>query len=151
MGRRGSALVGLLLVLIVLAWIGVGSIPATGSTETAAETTDSSGLDVIVINKEGYTKDRRGPVTFTHKKHALDYKILCWECHHEYVDGKNVWVPWDSADSCDTCHDPQEKQDNAMKLKTAYHVNCKNCHKALAKENKKSGPYRKCLQCHEKQ
>jgi len=37
-----------------------------------------------------------------------------------------------------------------MKLQNAYHKNCKTCHKTLAKEGKKSGPFKKCNKCHEK-
>ena len=159
MRKHGSAWVVFLGIMVLFAGVGIVYIPTGWNTVRADEKvvkgsekdTNSSSLDVIMINKEGYARDRKGPVTFTHRKHALDYKILCWECHHEYVDGKNIWAPWESTDTCDTCHDPEEKQDNVMKLKTAFHINCKNCHKALAEEQKKSGPYRRCLQCHEKQ
>jgi hypothetical protein len=109
-----------------------------------------SGLDVIIIDNEDYESDRKGIVTFTHRKHALDYKVSCWECHHEYVDGKNIWSPWEETVTCGACHDPEEKYDNPILLQKAYHFNCKNCHKSLAKEKKKTGPYRKCYGCHEK-
>jgi hypothetical protein len=147
MGNFGRMTVVFMALLVVSAGIWGGAIPAAGDAEKGIE----KGSDVIIIDNTGYKKDRRGPVTFTHKKHALDYRVSCWDCHHEYVDGNNAWVPWEATDSCDTCHDPVEKQDNAMKLQTAFHVNCKNCHKDLAKQNKKSGPYRKCLECHKKQ
>ena len=53
-------------------------------------------------------------------------------------------------EKCSQCHHPLKKEGNAMKLQTAYHVNCKNCHKTLAECNESAGPYRKCYGCHEK-
>jgi len=43
-------------------------------------------LEVITIENKGYKKDRKGPAKLEHVKHARDYKISCWECHHEYKD-----------------------------------------------------------------
>ena len=43
-------------------------------------------------------------VTFTHKKHNVDYKIACADCHHDYKDGKNVWKDGDEVKRCDACH-----------------------------------------------
>ncbi|MFC1532816.1 cytochrome c3 family protein [Thermodesulfobacteriota bacterium] len=113
-------------------------------------TTDIQKLDVIVIdNKDYYEKDRKGPVSFPHKKHAREYKLLCWECHHEYEDGKNIYSPWGATEKCSECHDPEEKQDDVMKLQTAYHLNCKICHKTLAIFGDEPLVYRKCTKCHE--
>ena len=155
---RGRVGIFILAMAVVLTVAVVGSIGASGeikgSDEKAAGGTENAktpeGLDVIVISNDVYEKDRRGPVTFSHRKHAKEYKILCWECHHEYEDDVNTWSPWDGAEKCSECHDPDEKMDEVMRLQTAFHVNCKNCHKAMAEENKKTGPYRKCLTCHEK-
>jgi hypothetical protein len=48
--------------------------------------------DDIVINTEGWPKDKYEPTTLSHKKHATEYKIPCKDCHHVYKDGKNVWA-----------------------------------------------------------
>jgi len=63
--------------------------------------------DDIVINTEGWPKDKYEPTTLSHKKHATEYKIPCKDCHHVYEDGKNVWeeakAPSRSARSATTC------------------------------------------------
>ena len=43
-------------------------------------------LEVITIENKDYKKDRKGPAKFEHVKHAREYKISCWECHHEYKE-----------------------------------------------------------------
>ncbi|MBW2129360.1 MAG: cytochrome c3 family protein [Deltaproteobacteria bacterium] len=134
----------------------VGSMRASGEEgvmkDPKAGSEKGKKFDVIVIDNPDYDRDRKGPVIFSHRKHALDYKILCWDCHHEYnSEGVNEWSPWaDETQQCKECHDANEEIDDVMKLQTAYHINCKNCHKTMAKEGKKTGPYRKCLECHEK-
>ena len=106
--------------------------------------------DQLVLENEGYAKDKKVPVKFNHKKHSADYKVACTDCHHVYKDGKNVWKEGDPVQKCSKCHDPKTKQGKVMKLQNAYHRNCKNCHKALQKEGKPTGPFRKCNDCHEK-
>ncbi len=50
-------------------------------------------MEVITIDNKGYKKIRKGPVKFEHIKHARDYKISCWECHHDYnKDSNNKWI-----------------------------------------------------------
>ncbi|MBW1805391.1 MAG: cytochrome c3 family protein [Deltaproteobacteria bacterium] len=118
---------------------------AAGSSETAD---DLYELDIIVLDKEGYSKDRKEPVRFRHKKHARDYKILCWECHHDYDGKNNVWSPWGTIEKCDDCHDPTEKDGDIMKLQTAFHINCKKCHEERAIFGKDPKAYRRCTTCH---
>ena len=154
-GRVGIFIFAMAAVLTV-AMVGSNGAfgESQGSDELAAGGSEnakmSQGLDVIVISNDVYDRDRKGPVTFSHRKHAKDYKILCWECHHDYEEGINTWSPWDGAEKCSECHDPDEKMDEVMKLQTAYHINCKNCHKTMAEKNNKTGPSRRCLTCHEK-
>ncbi len=105
--------------------------------------------DEILIQNEGYKKDKKGPVKLSHKKHSVDYKIACNECHHEYKDGKNVWKEGEPVKKCSACHNPKKKDGKVMKLQNAYHKNCKTCHKAAAKEGKKA-PFKKCNNCHGK-
>jgi hypothetical protein len=103
--------------------------------------------DIITLDNKGYDQDRRGPVKFTHKKHAEDYQVACNECHHQFENGKNVWKEGDPVKKCMECHDPIEKKDNVDKLQTAFHNNCQGCHKAL---KDKEAPFKKCTDCHEK-
>jgi len=117
---------------------------------TAAEKQDVP--DEIMLDNKGYKKDKKGPVKFSHKKHNLDFKITCAECHHVYKDGKNVWKEGEPVENCSKCHDAtkKNKKTKAMKLQNAYHKNCKTCHKELGKEGKPTGPFKKCNKCHEK-
>ncbi len=106
--------------------------------------------DEITIQNTGYKKDKKGPVHFSHKKHHADYKVACAECHHDYEHGKNVWKEGDPVKPCKQCHDPNKKQGKILKLNLAYHKDCKDCHRDLAKAGKKTGPYKKCNDCHQK-
>ena len=112
--------------------------------------TAADAPDEIMLENKGYKKDKKGTVKLTHKKHHVDYKIACNECHHVYEDGKNVWKDGDPVEKCSKCHDPLKKEGKIIKLQNAYHKNCKTCHKALAKDGKPSGPFKKCTKCHEK-
>jgi len=109
---------------------------------TAAEVADE-----IVIENEGYKRDMKGPVKLSHKKHSTDYGAACTDCHHEYEGGKNVWEEGQPVKKCIECHDPQKTEGDVKKLMTAYHDNCKDCHKEHPDTN---APYKKCNDCHEK-
>jgi len=107
--------------------------------------------DDIVIDNEGYETDRKGPVTFSHLNHYEDYEVTCEECHHDYQGGENVWKEGDTVKKCLECHSPLENQGDVKKLQIAYHKNCKNCHRQLAKEGiSEDAPYKQCTDCHEK-
>jgi hypothetical protein len=132
----------LLLVLFTgLIFVCVGAL-------TAADVPDE-----VVISNEGYKSDKKGPVKFTHNKHAAEYGVACADCHHEYKDGKNVWKEGDPVKKCGECHSPlsaEAKKAGVAKLQNAYHKNCKGCHKDAAKEGKTNAPFKKCNDCHEK-
>jgi len=91
---------------------------------------------------------KKGAVHFTHKKHAVDYKIACTECHHVYKDGKNVLKQGDPVQKCSACHDPKKSEGSVKKLMLAFHKNCQGCHKELDAAGKPTGPTRKCNDCH---
>ena len=38
--------------------------------------------DEVTIDSKGYKKDKKPPLKFSHKKHNVDYKIACTDCHH---------------------------------------------------------------------
>ena len=107
--------------------------------------------DEIMIENQGYKKDKKGPVKFHHKKHHADYKVACTDCHHHYEKGKNVWKEGDPVKKCSECHNPLKKQGKVKKLQNAYHKNCKTCHKKLVKAGESDkAPFKKCNQCHAK-
>ena len=102
--------------------------------------------ETVVIDSKGYKQDKKGPVTLNHKKHIEEYDVACDECHHVYSDGKNVWKEGDEVKKCDACHNPEKSEGNVKKLQTAFHNNCKNCHKEVGGE----APYKKCNDYHAK-
>jgi hypothetical protein len=135
--------VGFLMLVMLVAIRTDPSSPLKGSLALAAdekstESESSSDLDVIIIDNKVYKSKRRGPVFFIHLKHAKDYSISCWECHHEYEDRVNVWVPWsDETPGCADCHDPGKGEGKMAGLQNAYHVLCRDRHKTLKEQNKK--------------
>jgi NAD-dependent SIR2 family protein deacetylase len=125
--------------------------------------------DVIKMDNKAYSKHKKGIATFSHKKHAEDYKAGCGECHHD-ADNKpldNLKIG-DDVQNCIECHTkasrpPRAKKGEAKLSKKekmtyhayAIHVNCKGCHKEF---NKKKGFKSKdsgaaptsCAKCHPK-
>jgi predicted CXXCH cytochrome family protein len=106
--------------------------------------------DKIQIESKAFETHKKGPVEFSHKKHAEDYKIACTECHHVYKDGKNVYKEGDPVQKCSACHDPDKSEGKKVKLMLAFHKNCQGCHKDLKKAGKPAGPTTKCNECHAK-
>ena len=139
------------IIIPILICLFISGVLLTFSDRTAqGSEAESQALDNIIINNDDYDNDRKGPVQFPHRKHAWDYKVLCWDCHHNYDnDNVNVWAPWGETEKCIDCHDPVESDGEIMKLQTAYHLNCKTCH-IERKIFKDKGPleYRKCNTCH---
>ncbi|RLB07807.1 MAG: cytochrome C [Deltaproteobacteria bacterium] len=100
-----------------------------------------AGPEMVKIENK-YTKRLKKPVTFTHKKHAVTYKIACTECHHEWKKQERK-----QPQKCAACH-KEKKEGKKLGLKRAYHKNCQGCHKALKAQGKKTGPTTKCSGCH---
>jgi hypothetical protein len=104
-------------------------------------------MDVIIIENQGYESDKKDPVKFSHLRHNKEYEVSCVECHHLYEDGKNLWKEGDHVDKCVVCHDPVEEKDKAIRLQSAFHKNCRDCHTEASKEGKEA-PSKKCSECH---
>ncbi len=116
---------------------------------------DGKAPDEITLTPDICKTPKKGPVLLTHKKHAEDYKINCNECHHVYKDGKNIWKKGDAVQKCSECHDltvsrkelKEMGPDAKMKhFATAFHNNCKKCHKKNKKEGGKAPT--SCKDCH---
>lgn len=114
--------------------------------------------DTVLMNSKVYEEHKMALVTFPHKKHAIDTKLACIECHHVYKDGKNTWKEGDIVQKCESCHSKAKaNSDEAAKMSkqekiaafhyTAIHQNCRNCHKQRKSDNLSSGPT-SCKQCH---
>ncbi|MBT8350766.1 MAG: cytochrome c family protein [Deltaproteobacteria bacterium] len=119
--------------------------------------------DVIKMENKAYKKHKKGIVMFSHKKHIVDYKAGCGECHHD-DKGKplNNLKEGDDVQNCIECHKkPSErpKGKGAPKLSKkerldyhaeAIHYNCKDCHKKFNKKNKTKKAPTTCTKCHPK-
>jgi uncharacterized membrane-anchored protein len=142
------------ITLVVAAFGVVFLVAGVYATQQAA--------DCMTLNSKVYAKHKKALVTFTHKKHNVDYKIACTDCHHVYKDGKNVWKEDDEVQKCEACHSEakapkakkgEPKLSKAEKIKQyhydAIHENCKGCHSDLKKAGKPTGPTA-CKDCHPK-
>jgi predicted CXXCH cytochrome family protein len=120
--------------------IGVHLLPASDGQEMPEN---------IVLDQGMCGKNIRGPVEFAHLSHAEDYGLSCGECHHDYVDGENIWQEGDWVNKCIECHDPCKSDGDVKKLKTAIHKNCIGCHRKVEREQGSTdAPFRDCKDCH---
>jgi hypothetical protein len=118
--------------------------------------------DTLTMESKLFPKHKKSLVTFHHKKHNVDHKIACADCHHKYTDGKNVWKEGDEVKKCDACHTEAKapKGADAPKLSkaeeiqkyyySAIHQNCVGCHKDLKKADPAKVIPTKCTECHPK-
>ncbi|MBU1275788.1 MAG: cytochrome c family protein [Proteobacteria bacterium] len=129
-------------VLVALAF----AVAALMGTAAIAQDTKSGKVaDSFKIKDPAFKKYTKSAVEFTHKKHSVDHKLACTECHHVLKDGKNVFKDGDKVQKCSACHtSPVKNQGKLLSAKNAFHKNCKDCHKAA-----KKGPA-KCNECHPK-
>ena len=137
--KKGLAILSILTVFVfslgVMAWV-------YAADQKAADTFKLDNDKALF--KDG--KRTKPAVEFTHKKHEVDHKIACAECHHVYKDGKNTWKQSDKVQKCSECHKAAD-QGKTLSLQNSFHKNCKDCHVKLKQENKKTGPTL-CAQCH---
>ncbi len=119
--------------------------------------------DLIAMNDPGYKKHKKGIVQFTHKKHAVDYKAGCGDCHHDDSGQPLELKMGDDVESCIDCHSEASKAPKPKDKKTpltkeekleyhaeALHMNCIACHKAYNKEHKTKAAPTSCGKCHPK-
>jgi len=140
----------------ILILVGVAATLILNAGVTSA---DSTCPDEVTIESKLWKKDKYGPAKLSHKKHAVDYKIACKDCHHVYKDGKNVWKEGDKVQKCDECHTcvktgkalkEAPAEEKKLSLYTAFHDNCKGCHKKYNKEHETKAAPTKCSSCHKK-
>lgn len=60
--------------------------------------------DVIKMENKIYDKHTKGIVEFSHKKHVVDYKGTCGECHHDATGKPLDLKEGDAVQSCAECH-----------------------------------------------
>lgn len=102
--------------------------------------------NMVLNNREVFTKIERPSVTFPHERH-MD-KFDCLTCHHRYESGKNVLDEDELEEGnahirCANCHNPNAR----LGLRHAYHRLCIGCHTKMGKAGEKTGP-RMCGGCH---
>jgi predicted CXXCH cytochrome family protein len=136
---RRKILVALGVIVSIAMFVGVGAL-------IAADVPDE-----ISVKSKAFETHKKAAVNLSHKKHNVDYKIACSECHHVYKEGKNVFKEGDPVQACSECHDPVKSEGNVKKLMLAYHKNCQGCHKDLETAGKPAGPTKKCNDCHAKE
>ena len=128
----------------------IKKITIRGNEKEAAER--SKQIDQITLHYQTYEKDRQGPVGFSHLKHAREYQVSCWECHHEYGDGeKNIWAPWGITEKCIKCHESGEEKEGVISLTAAFHLNCRTCHEKRDIYKGDVKLYKECGKCHLKE
>ena len=125
---------------LILALIIIGVVPLylAGQSET-----------IIINSVKVFKKHTRPLVFFTHSKHEMLDEVSCRDCHHIFLDGKNILDP--AADliegkmfvKCSDCHNTKSD------LMQAYHRQCIDCHDKEVKAGKPTGP-RTCGECHVK-
>jgi hypothetical protein len=121
---------------MLAALVGCAFITAITLDDAATRAPDQA---VVIASERVFTK----PMAFPHSNHK-EYK--CTECHHDYMDAKNVWQEGQEVKLCNVCHKLQTVG-KIMNLEKAYHDKCQGCHKKLKKEKKKTGPT-SCSKCH---
>lgn len=85
------------------------------------------------------TEAARKPADFPHRQHQEAFS--CTFCHHAKDEVMVI-------DKCAKCHTKKISNADVNSYKKAAHKLCKNCHKAMNKEDKKA-PI-KCSGCHAK-
>ncbi len=116
-----------------------------------------------LIQMEAPYEHKKSVVSFSHAKHAADYKITCGECHHD-DKGKALTAlkEGDEVEKCFACHSkPGELKGKAAKgiskeEKRTYHANavhdnCLGCHRKHNKDNNTKAAPTKCTGCHPKE
>ncbi len=146
----------------LLTWllpVGICVIFLATGLHAGTEVADEITMDYNKYTKRRYTPPKYKTFIFTHKKHNIDYKISCGECHHD-KDGKPLDVKLgDYVDQCVECHTElkktQENRKSIILLENAMHENCKVCHMEInieagdPKGRKGPGPV-SCTACHVK-
>ncbi len=137
-----------LLILLVL--LLPAALPACSTEKEVAARDTEEYENYMLIQNDAYPNRKLGPVKFTHDTHWEDYGIYCEDCHHDYVDGENVWTEDDEARPCISCHKPDKPQGTVYKLATAYHKSCRTCHRDMNDGGEEEYAPFKCYSCHER-
>ena len=116
--------------------------------------------DSFEMKTKEYSEHTYNLVPFSHKKHAVEYKATCGDCHHD-DKGKPLanLKEGDDVKRCIECHKKPGRTPKGSKLKgkeareyhaEAMHDNCKECHKTFNKgvKDKADKAPTSCNDCH---
>jgi len=115
--------------------------------------------DVIKMENKAYKEHTKGIVEFTHKKHVVEYKAGCGDCHHdENTKPLTNLKEGDNVQNCIECHSKTDKKPKGNLSKKdaltfhheAMHMNCQGCHKEFNKKNNTKAAPVACKKCHPK-
>jgi hypothetical protein len=98
------------------------------------------------IESPAFENRERPGVEFDHLLHYELYE--CTDCHHDYVDGENVWSM--EKNYCSDCHTVEghyEDDVEVMGLMEAFHEQCIDCHQEAHAQDQATGPIM-CGECH---
>lgn len=113
-----------------------------------------------IIKLEAKYPHTKSITQFTHKKHAVDYKAKCGDCHHDEKGKPLELKEGDEVKSCFECHNkpgekpkgkdaPKLEKKEALKYHAeALHENCKGCHNDFNKKNNTNKAPTACTKCH---
>jgi len=113
-----------------------------------------------VIKLEAKYPHTKGITQFSHKKHVVEYKAKCGECHHDDKGKALELKDGDNVQSCFECHNkpgekpkgkdaPKLEKKEALKYHAeALHDNCKGCHQKFNTDNKTNKAPTACTKCH---
>jgi RecJ-like exonuclease len=141
--RRGFLGFPVVILSILLFQIG-------GIGHTESEITTVFEYEFPVAGKRMYNSHS---VTFTHAKHAMEYKITCVRCHHMLEPGA---IAVD--ESCRDCHGREvisnlrnqgaTREKKVQSYLIVLHAMCIDCHKAIKTNNSQVRVPLACWQCH---
>ena len=116
--------------LFAVAALAVGIVFATGAF-APAQAAEPKNVKI------DYVKGKKGAVDFDHEIHNKTGK--CADCHHK---GGNV--------KCFDCHKAEKSETSKVNIKSAFHKQCKSCHKKAEKADPKlkEKGISKCSGCH---
>jgi hypothetical protein len=141
-------------LLIVLMAIGVALVFVATGLQAGTKVADTFKME----SKE-YKSHKKGIVEFSHKKHNVDYKISCGECHHDKDNKPLTLKMGDDVQRCVECHTKlkksKEDKKNINVHQNALHENCKSCHKKVNikagdPKGRKGPAPNSCTKCHPK-
>jgi Ni,Fe-hydrogenase I small subunit len=98
--------------------------------------------EIIKLESPDLGDHERPVVQFTHEQHAN--VLECLRCHHDFDKFNNN--VGSEGQSCADCHAGIGGK-NPIRLKDAFHTQCKSCHEQLLSKGAPSGPLM-CGGCH---